>query len=375
MDKNQSRGFSAPSRYIQGPGEINNIQKYTSLFGEKAFMLIDVIFYEEFTNKFKKYYDKNDSSLLTELFEGEITEELINQVLKRAEKFKADVVVGIGGGKTLDTIKIIADRLQVPVIIVPTTASNDAPCSSMSIVYNENGTFSHVCTYIKNPDIVVVDSEIIAKAPVRFLVAGMGDAMATYFEARANIESNSPNYVNLNKNVRYIRTKTAVAMSRLCYDILKKDGLRAKLDAEEGSCTEALENVIEANILLSGIGFENVGCAGAHSLNYALSEIPQGVKILHGEKVAFGVLVQLIVEGRPMSEITEVIEFCIDVGLPVTLEDMDIEGNSKNIEIIAKASARDPLWKSEPLKVTWKSIYDSIESVNKLGHQFKEKKQ
>jgi len=95
--------------------------------------------------------------------------------------------------------------------------------------------------------------------------------------------------------------------------------------------------------------------------------------VLHGERVAFGVIVQLVTEGSSMSEITEVIEFCMKVGLPVTLEDMGIEATSQNIEIIAKASM-GPLWDSEPFKVTWESVYNSIKSANVLGHYFKEKR-
>jgi len=373
MIERNTRGFSAPSRYFQGPGEINNMQTYTSLYGKRVFMLIDVVFFEQLTRNFKKLYAKHGDYLLTELFGGEITEKEIKRVFKKANAYGADVVVGIGGGKTIDTVKAVADDLHVPVVIVPTTASSDAPCSSMSIIYHENGTHSHERNYIKNPDVVVVDSEIIAKAPIRFLVAGMGDALSTYFEARANSISDSANYVNLGNGGGYRRTNAAMEISRLCYNILLRDGFKAKLDAEAGICTRELENIIEANILLSGIGFENVGCAGAHSLNYAIAEIPQGVKVLHGERVAFGVIVQLVAEGSSMSEITEVIEFCMKVGLPVTLEDMGIEATSQNIEIIAKASM-GPLWDSEPFKVTWESVYNSIKSANVLGHYFKKKR-
>lgn len=370
MVRNNTRGFGSPSRYFQGPGELNNIIGLTSLYGTRVFMLIDVVFFDRLTNNFTDQYEKNSQSLLTDLFGGEITDQEIERVSQKAAAFKPNVVVGIGGGKTLDTIKAVADDLHLPVIIVPTTASTDAPCSAMSIIYNPDGTHNHERIYIKNPDIVLVDSEIIAKAPIRFLVAGMGDALSTFFEARANSLSDSANYVNLGHGGGYRRTRTAMEISKLCYEILLMDGLKAKHDAELGVCSEALENVIEANTLLSGVGFENVGCAGAHSLNYAIAAVPGGTKPLHGEKVAYGVIVQLVAEDSPMSELDEVIRFCLSVGLPVTLEDMQIEASPENIELIAKTSM-GPLWQSEPFNVNWQMVRDAIIKANNLGHDFK----
>jgi len=373
MIMNATRGFGAPSRYFQGPGELNNLQKYTSLFGKRVFMLMDVVFFENLTKRFKEIYSATQDTFVSELFGGEVTEKEIERVSAVASSFKPDVVVGIGGGKTLDTIKAVADNLHVPVIVVPTIASTDAPCSAMSVIYNENGAHSHERQYINNPNIVVVDTEIIVKAPVRFLVAGMGDALSTYFEARANSRSDSANYVNLAKGGGYRRTKAGMALAKLCYDILLEDGLKAKLDVEAGVCTQAVENVIEANILLSGIGFENTGCAGAHSINDGITALPEGSKVLHGERVAYGIIVQLVAEGSPMSEIREVIEFHKSVGLPITLDDMGIDATPENIKLIAQASMHS-CWVSEPFDVTWENVYDAIMSAESLGRYFKEKK-
>lgn len=103
--------------------------------------------------------------------------------------------MGIGGGKSIDTAKGVANELQLPVVIIPTSASTDAPTSALSVIYKENHEHSHAINYIKSPDMVLIDSTIIANAPVRFLVSGMGDAMATWFEAQANAASNSGNYI------------------------------------------------------------------------------------------------------------------------------------------------------------------------------------
>ena len=150
---------------------------------------------------------------------------------------------------------------------------------------------------------VIIDSEIIANAPVRFLVSGMGDAMATLFEAKANAASNSPNYI-CQEAGSFRRTKVAMKIAELCYDTILEYGVAAKIANEQHVVTEALEAVIEANTLMSGLGFENTACACAHAVGDGITATPNGTKTLHGEKVAFGTLCELVAENAP-SEIVE----------------------------------------------------------------------
>lgn len=366
MLKNQTRGFGSPGRYFQGPGLLDELPKYTSLYGKKVFAVIDGFFMEAYTKKFNELYASTDSVILTEKFGGEVTETEIIRVTQVAKAFAPDVLVGIGGGKTLDTAKAVADNFHVPVVIAPTTASTDAPCSALSVIYKENGEHSHARHYVGSPNIVLMDSDVIAKAPIRYLVAGMGDALTTYFEARANDESDSPNYISGG----YRRPKVAMAIAELCYKILLEDGLKAKLAAEAGVSTEAVENIIEANTLLSGLGFENTGCAGAHSVGDGITALQEGVKTLHGERCAFGVIVQLVAEGRGMDEIEEVLYFNLSVGLPVTLEDMGIEASESNIKTIAEVSLHS-FWDAEPFIASAQKVYRDIVGANVLGHYYK----
>ena len=83
------------------------------------------------------------------------------------------------------TAKAVAYYEKTPVLICPTIASTDAPCSALSVIYTEEGVFEEYLFLPSNPDMVMMDTEIIAESPVRLTVAGMGDALATYFEARA----------------------------------------------------------------------------------------------------------------------------------------------------------------------------------------------
>ena len=146
----------------------------------------------------------------------------------------------------------------------------------------------------------------------RQLVAGMGDALATFFEARACQRSNGDN------SARAKTTLAATALAQLCYETLLADGLRAKIAVEKQVCTTAVENIIEANTYLSGIGFESGGLAAAHPIHDGLSALPETHAMYHGEKVAFGTLAQLVLENAPVEEIEEVVHFCQSVGLPNT---------------------------------------------------------
>ena len=367
--KTTSMSWGSPSRYIQGPGEINNLPKYTNLFGENVFAVIDQFFFESLTKKLSKLYEKQAGTFESIIFNSEVSEEQIAKTSSVAKKMKSNVVVGIGGGKSLDTAKAVADDLGVPVIIVPTSASTDAPTSSLSVIYKPNGEHSHARKYIKNPDVVLIDSRIIADAPVRFLISGMGDALATIFEAKANDASDSANYIAENLG-GFRRTKTALVVAQACYDMLLANGFKAKLAAERHCVTEALEIIIEVNTLMSGIGFENTGCAAAHSICEGITAVPDAGHTLHGEQVAFGVICQLVAENAPNELIDEVVTFCMSVGLPITLEDVKVEATKENIKIIAKSSIENSYWAAQPAPVTVDSVMDIIFTADAIGQYY-----
>ncbi len=366
IDK-RTRGFASPGKYIQGPGEIKKIEKHTSLYGKNVAILIDGFLYAELNAQLNEQY-KEGSSVEFVKFGGECSISGIKLFKAAAAEISADVIVGIGGGKTLDTAKAAANELSIPVIIVPTAASTDAPTSAMSVIYNEEGVHEDFHTHGSNPNIVLVDTKVIMKAPVRLLISGMGDALATYFEALANEASDTANYVGEG----YRRTMLGMAISKLCYETLITKGLQAKIDFENGCCTETVEDVIEANILLSGLGFENTGCAAAHGIHTGLTALPQASPYYHGEKVAFGTICQLVLEKRSSELLEEVIGFCLSVGLPVTLEDLGIEDKEENIKVIVEKAISDIV--SEPFDLTETILFNAIKGANEIGVRHKEKR-
>jgi glycerol dehydrogenase len=166
--------------------------------------------------------------------------------------------------------------------------------------------------------VVLVDSKIIAESPTRYFVAGMGDALATWFEAFTCTKSSAKNLPG------GVATSAALNLAKLCYDTLMEYGVSAKLAVDQNAVTPAVEMVIEANILLSGLGFESAGLAAAHGIHEGIHALEGAGKALHGELVAFGTIAQLVMENYPKEEIDRVIDFCNAVGLPVTLKQIGV---------------------------------------------------
>jgi glycerol dehydrogenase len=371
---NNIRSFASPGKYIQGEGVLENIPSFTDLYGKAVVFIIDINLFETMKGRLSALYS-SDRQVFFFQKKGEITMASLDEYKKTLSGVSADVFVGVGGGKTIDTVKVIAEHFSKPVIIVPTVASTDAPCSGLSVIYKENGEHSHEIFLKKGPDLVLVDSAVIAKAPVRFLVSGMGDALATYFEAMANIRSNYVNIVSSEACYNMGASLAGEEIAKLCYKVLLSNGRKALLAAQQGVVSPALENIIEANTLLSGIGFESNGTAASHAINDGLTAIPVKEITYHGEKVAFGVLCELMMENADDETVDEVYRFCVDVGLPVTLAQLGIDNVTDEIlTTIADVALHNVIHAEPMMVVTRETIKSAIITANSLGKLYLEGK-
>ena len=310
-----------------------------------------------------KALEKNEFKMVYGGFGQECTEDEVNRLIKVCKENKCEVVIGLGGGKALDTAKAVSHSEELPVITVPTIASTDAPCSSLSVVYNAKGEFKEYRFYRSNPNLVLVDTGIIAKAPTRFLISGMGDALSTYFEARScerSFANNIPGGMS---------TKLAVAAAKLCYETLLEDSLKAIAASENKVVTQAFENIVEANTLLSGLGFESSGLAAAHAIHNGLTALEETHRYFHGEKVAFGTLVHLVLENAPKAEIDTVLAYCKSVNLPTCLADLGVmEVTDEKVRAVADMScAPHESIHNMPFKVTSDDVFAAIYAADSLG--------
>jgi glycerol dehydrogenase len=355
-----------PGKYIQGQGQINYVQDYAAKLGNNAFIVYAPSSKERVENIIVKKFKKANLNCKAEKFNRESSKKEIDRLVEICKENKCNLVIGIGGGKCLDTAKAVSYYMEIPVISIPTTAATDAPCSALSVIYTETGEMESYLPLRKNPDVIIIDSAIVTEAPVRLLVAGMGDALATKFEARANLRSHS---ICLSGSTPSI---TAMALASLCYDTLLSDGKKAKISVENKVVTNSVERIIEANTLLSGVGFESGGIAASHAVHDGLTVLEETHHYYHGEKVSFGVITQLVLENADNDEIKEVIAFCKDVGLPTTLADLGItEVTKEKLMMVAEAAcAEGSTVHNMPFEVTPESLYGAMIVADKLGGSY-----
>lgn len=353
-----------PGRYVQGEGARKKIGEELARFGKKGFVICGPTVFRRALPEFEPSM-KETVEITVEVYGGECSDEEIERLAALVRKTGAEFIVGLGGGKTLDTAKAVAFEAGLPVVIVPTLAATDAPCSALSVIYTPEGEFKRYLVLPRNPDLVLVDTEVVAKAPVRLLVSGMGDALATWFEAESCKAKYAPNMTGS------VGSMSAYALARLCYETLLADGLAGRTACEAGVVTPSLERVVEANTLLSGLGFESGGLAASHAIHNGLTVLEKTHDYYHGEKVAFGALSSLFLTDKPAGTIDEVFGFCESVGLPTTLGDIGLADVSDEdlMEAAKAACAEGETIHNELVPVTPEAVFAAMKAADAEGRR------
>lgn len=359
-----SIGLKAPGYYVQGAGELDKLGKYIKKIGDNFLVLLSPNNKRRIGERLEAAITSVDKKFVFCEFGGQCSKSAIEEAVAVAKEHGCDSIIGVGGGKALDTAKAIATNLGgLTTVIIPTIASNDAPCSSVAVIYNDAGVVVKALMMNRNPDLVLVDTELIAKAPKHYLIAGMGDALSTYFEARACYRSGAKTMA------RGTCSKTALALSKLCYDTLLHDSEKALEAVDKQEVTPALESVVEACVYLSGVGFESGGLAAAHAINDGLAHVEQAHNADHGEKVAFGLLAQLQLEHAPEEEWNTVVQYIKSVGLPTCLADLGITTvKEEDIRKVAEAATVPTQFtKNVRPDITANEVYDAIMAADAAG--------
>ena len=360
------RALIAPARYIQGPDAWDELGRYLPLAaGARVALLWSRGGEARFGLRLRDALAAAGLEAVGVRFGGECSVAEIDRVLGRLGEAGAPVeaVVAVGGGKCIDAAKAVAWRVGVAVAACPSIASTDAPCSALAVIYSDDGSPAGAERYPDGPAVVAVDTSVIARAPARYLVAGMGDALATRYEARTcvgNPEARS--------GLGARPTLAAAVIAEACATTLYADGVAARDAAERGEVTAALERVVEVNTLLSGIGFESGGVAAAHCVASGLTALPRvRERALHGELVAIGLLAQLVLEDTP-DDARRVVGFCAEVGLPVHLGQIGLEPEARaDLRSVAERALTLPFAANEPFPVTVPALVDALLDAHALG--------
>ncbi len=373
------KAFICPTKYVQGERELLNLGYFVRTFGKKALLIADPFALNLVKDELEATQKKFGVEFVTsDIFKGECSRNAVKALQDFAKANKCACTIGLGGGKAIDTSKCVAAGNNL--IICPTIAATDAPTSHSAVLYTDDHHFDDYAYFRQSPSVVLIDTTVIANAPTRFLVSGMGDALSTYFEARANVKSCSnvnaglPCGANRAKGTMLgYGTMAAFALAELCYKTLLSDGAKAKAACDMNCVTPAFEKIVETNILLSGLGFESGGLAAAHAIHDGLTLLPSHTKYFHGEMVAFGTICQLVLENSPEEELYEVLNFCEEVGLPVCLKDLGTdEIDDEMLTAIAeKTCIPDESIHNMPFPVTVDMVKAAIKTADKIGHDFK----
>lgn len=357
------RVFISPSKYIQGAGVLNQIGEEVAKIGKSPLILSDNTVWGITGETVEASFKTSNTSYIYEEFSGEASNTEINRITQVTKDKNADVLIGLGGGKTIDTAKAVADAADIPIVVAPTTASTDAPTSALSVIYSDDGVFEGYKFYNKNPDLVLLDSKVVVGAPIFLFASGMGDAMATLVESRAAQKRNADTMAGGKA------TLASQAIAEKAEEVLFEQGPAAYLAAKEGLVTPQVEAVIEANTLLSGLGFENGGIAAAHAVHNGFTALEGEVhNLTHGQKVAYGILTQLILEGYPDDEILVYADFFQAIELPTTLEDLHLEDATYEdlLKIGELATSEGETAKNMDPDLTAEQVADAILAVNAI---------
>jgi glycerol dehydrogenase len=362
------RVLISPHRYIQGKDVIDHLGRFLAIITSRR---PAVLMTEGGRLRFGTRIEGSLRNAAIEpqvtIFRGECSFEEVERLVDEIRRTgSVDSVIAAGGGKCLDAGKCVAFRLLVPVVICPTIASTDAPCSAVSVMYTQEGVGKGPEFFPNSPALVIVDTGIIAASPIRHLIAGMGDALATFYEVRTCFRNPS------GRNMLGTRiTIAALALAELCARTVFEDARDAIEAARGGDSNPSLERIIEANTLLSGVGFESGGLAAAHAMAAGMTVIPVLHRdYLHGELVGIGLVAHLMLE-KETEEARRVTQFLAEIGLPVTLEQLqlNLDSDSGSLMDAMTAAVKEPFAHNEPFEVTPKKLYSALLEADRLGMQ------
>jgi uncharacterized oxidoreductase len=322
MSNTDIRVVPGPAHYLSHPGSLAHLNDFFTpeqlsravwIYGERAIEGARAFLPESFHTPGAKHLR----------FKGHCSERDVTDLVT-ASGNNASVVIGVGGGALLDTTKAVARRLGVPVVAIPTIAATCAAWTPLSVWYNDAGQALQFEVFDDANFLVLVEPHIILKAPAEYLLAGIGDTLAKWYEAVVL----APQPEHLPLTVR-LGINGALAIR----DVLLSRSEEALADQQRGEATQAFRDVVDAIIagggMVGGLGERYTRVAAAHAVHNGLTVLPQTEKYLHGTKVAYGILVQSALLGQD-DVLAELVAAYQRFTLPTTLRELEVDINNRD---------------------------------------------
>lgn len=347
---------SGPDRYISELGVAKDIGRYLSDYRHPV-----IVSGEHSWNVFAEYADEVPEYPVFR-YDGSATLRNAQELAQIIGTSQADAIVAIGAGKLSDTAKNVAEILGIDLIMVPTLAATCAAYSALSVNYDDRHRYVDAPLHSRNSNLVLVDATLIATGPYEYLVGGIGDTLAKWYESRPVFESGASLAIfdRLSRQSALLIRETLLKESELALKALRR-----------GEANEHLRLVVDTNIGLAGTVGGFGGCkaraSGAHSMHDALTLLPQTASVVHGMKVAYGIMVQLVAEGRS-SEARALIPFYDAVGLPHSLAQIGVDSwNNAVLRKVAElASSEQAAFARAVPGITADDVMQAMEQVERL---------
>ncbi|PMB27457.1 oxidoreductase [Fischerella thermalis CCMEE 5198] len=309
----------APAKVIRGSQILTQVSNEITRLGHRPLIVTGNHTQKAIQPRLQPLLEHQQLQFALAEYTPDCSEASLKSLRKTAKEHQADVIIGIGGGKALDTAKLLAHQLHLPVVTIPTSAATCAAWTALSNVYSEQGAFLYDVALDRCPDLLILDYDLILTAPQRTLVAGIGDAIAKWYEASVS-SGNSDQTLII----------AAVQQARVLRDIL----LQKSAAALQQPGSEVWQQVVDATVLLAGVigGVGGAQCrtVAAHAVHNGLTHICKSGSI-HGEKVAYGILVQLrleeMIQGNQLAAAArqQLLKFYGEIGLPQTFSDLGLD--------------------------------------------------
>jgi glycerol dehydrogenase len=309
----------SPSQVLKGDGIISQAGSAIARFGQRPLIVGGDHTLSVISPHLKPIFQSFKLISAQANYTPDCSESSLEALQTALNDHQADFIIGVGGGKALDTAKLLAHKHQLPIITIPTSGATCAAWTALSNIYSNEGAFQYDVPLLRCPDLLILDYQIIKTASKRTLIAGIGDAIAKWYEASVSSGHSTATL-----------TIAAVQQARILRDIL----LQKSATALEKPGGEEWRDVVDACVLLAGVigGLGGATCrtVAAHAVHNGLTHILASHGALHGEKVAYGILVQLrleeMIQGNQLaaSSRQQLLKFYDEIGLPKTLEDLGL---------------------------------------------------
>lgn len=355
--------INTPEKYENSYGILKQSGRLIKQIGDKVFILSGIKAYEAAGVSVITSLKSENVNYDLNFYSGPPTTQAIEEYSATASENKNNVIVGIGGGRILDLAKAIAEKLNLPVVTVPTIPATCAAWSALSVIYKGNGVQDYYINLEHSPALVLADKEILKKAPLRTINSGVADSVAKWYEIATNFENNADDFC----------LRLQLKVSELALEFLEAGYVENYKEEAGVENSTVLDNAIDSIIMLGGLAGSikgNVPYGGlAHQFYNNSTKVLETNELMHGERVVFGLVVQFVIENRGEEKIKQYLHWMKQLHLPVTLADLNIRSDvDEKVKTIADAIV-DSVGQSTIFghQLTAAEIVDAIYTVDREG--------